>query len=65
MPKSWLNRLFWSFFPIVFVISLTLLSMSYMTLNEMSKQSAKKANEVLSHGMIQMIDACLQQARPC
>lgn len=60
MPKTGVNRLFWSFFPIVFVIALTLLSMSYMTLNEMSKQSAKKANEVLSHDISRMIDASLQ-----
>ncbi|MFD2330829.1 helix-turn-helix domain-containing protein [Cohnella sp. GCM10020058] len=60
MPKTGVNRIFWSFFPIVFVIALTLLSMSYMTLNEMSKQSAKKANEVLSHDISRMIDSSLQ-----
>ncbi|WP_179215942.1 helix-turn-helix domain-containing protein [Paenibacillus sp. MY03] len=55
-----LNRIQLSYLPVFFVISLSLLFIAYLTLSEVSKQSAHKANNMLAHNVMQMIDNSLQ-----
>lgn len=59
MRINWFNKMLLSYLPVFFVISLSLLLMTYLTLNEMSRQSAVKANELLSQSIIQLIDNTL------
>ncbi|GIP32643.1 hypothetical protein J2TS4_18530 [Paenibacillus sp. J2TS4] len=59
MRKNWFNRLLLSYLPVFFVISLSLLLITYLTLNEMSKRSAIRANELLSQSIMQLIDNTL------
>ncbi|RAV19164.1 helix-turn-helix domain-containing protein [Paenibacillus contaminans] len=60
MRKDWFYRLLFSYLPIVFMIGLSLLLLSYLTLNEMSKRSAVKASDYLAQTVIQAIDEALQ-----
>jgi len=59
MRKNWFNRLLLSYLPVLFVVSLSLLLMTYLTLNEMAKRSAVRANELLSQSIKQKIDDVL------
>lgn len=59
MQKKWFYRMLFSYLPVFFVISLSLLLIAYLTISEMSKNSALKANEVLSHHAMQAIDNAL------
>ncbi|WP_158560693.1 helix-turn-helix domain-containing protein [Paenibacillus contaminans] len=59
MRKNWFNRLLLSYLPVLFVVSLSLLLMTYLTLSEMAKRSAVRANELLSQSIVQKIDDAL------
>jgi AraC-like DNA-binding protein len=59
MRKNWFYRLLLSYLPVFFIICLSLLLMTYLTISEMSKRSANKANEALSHNVMQLIDDAL------
>jgi len=59
MRKNWFYRLLLSYLPVFFVICLSLLLMTYLTISEMSKKSANKANEALSHNVMMMVEATL------
>ncbi|MFD0713778.1 helix-turn-helix domain-containing protein [Paenibacillus sp. GCM10027626] len=56
MRKTWFSRLLFSYLPVFFAISLSLLLITYLTLSEMSKKSAVQANEMLSQNIMQRID---------
>lgn len=56
-----LHRIQLSYLPVLFVIGLSLLFVVYLTLSEVTKQSAFKANNILSHNIIQTIDESLRR----
>lgn len=60
MHKKWFQRLLLSYLPIIFVVSLSLLLMTYLTLSEMSKKSALRANEMLSRDIMQSVEVSLR-----
>ncbi|MFD0712577.1 helix-turn-helix domain-containing protein [Paenibacillus sp. GCM10027626] len=60
MRRNWFHRLLLSYLPVFFVISLSLLLITYLTLSEMSKRSAVKANELLSQSVMQAVDNALR-----
>ncbi|GGD99061.1 helix-turn-helix domain-containing protein [Paenibacillus nasutitermitis] len=60
MHKKWFHRLLLSYLPIIFVVSLSLLLMTYLTLSEMSKKSALRANEMLSRDIMQSVEVSLR-----
>ncbi|MFC5404291.1 helix-turn-helix domain-containing protein [Cohnella soli] len=60
MKTNWFNRLLLSYLPVFFIISLSLLMMTYLTLGEMSKKASVKANQALSHNIAKLIDNKLQ-----
>jgi len=60
MRKNWFNRLLLSYLPVFFIISLSLLMMTYLTLGEMSKKASVKANQALSHNIAKLIDNKLE-----
>lgn len=55
-----LIRIQLSYLPVFFVISLSLLFIAYLTLTEVTKQSAYKANEILSRNIVQTVDDSLK-----
>ncbi|MCU6710558.1 helix-turn-helix domain-containing protein [Paenibacillus sp. J5C_2022] len=59
MQLKRISRIQLSYLPVFFVICFSLLFIAYLTLSEMSKQSAYKTNDVLAHNMVQMIDESL------
>ncbi|WP_409344286.1 hypothetical protein [Paenibacillus sp. MBLB4367] len=59
MRTNWFNKLLLSYLPVFLAISLTLLSLAYLSLNEMSKRAAFTANQSLSNDLMQMVDASL------
>src|SRR5690606_17395225 len=48
-----------SYLPVLFVVSMSLLFLAYLALNEMSRQSAQNANELLSQSILQQVDNTL------
>lgn len=56
-----LHRIQLSYLPVMFVVGLSLLFIAYLTLSEVTKQSALKANNMLSHNIIQTIDESLKR----
>ncbi|MCD9022469.1 helix-turn-helix domain-containing protein [Cohnella silvisoli] len=61
MGKSWFNRLLLSYLPVFFIIFLSLLLMTYLTISELSRKSAEKANEALSHNIMKLVDKTLDE----
>ncbi|RAV18985.1 helix-turn-helix domain-containing protein [Paenibacillus contaminans] len=61
LRMNWFNRLLLSYLPVFLAISLTLLSLAYLSLNEMSKRAARTANQSLSNDLMQMIDTSLSR----
>lgn len=59
MKKNWFNRLLLSYLPVFFIITLSLLLMTFLTLTEMSKQASVEANNALSHNISKLIDSKL------
>jgi len=59
VKQTWFNRLLLSYIPVIFVIGLSLLLMTYLTINEMSKRSVLKANQALTHNVMNLIDKTL------
>lgn len=59
MRKSWFYKLLLSYLPVFFVIILSLLLITYLTINELSKKSAVKSNEALTRNVTKMIDHTL------
>ncbi|MCU6710595.1 AraC family transcriptional regulator [Paenibacillus sp. J5C_2022] len=59
MRKNWFYKLLLSYLPVFFVISLSLLFITYLTINELSKKSAVKSNEALTGNITKMIDHTL------
>ncbi|BBI31208.1 helix-turn-helix domain-containing protein [Cohnella abietis] len=59
MKTNWFNRLLLSYLPVFFIISLSLLLMTFLTLSEMSKKASVKANNAVSHNISKMIDSKL------
>ncbi|GAA3401206.1 helix-turn-helix domain-containing protein [Paenibacillus hodogayensis] len=60
MHRKWFQRLLLSYLPILFVVSLSLLLMTYLTLSEISKKSALRANEMLSRDIMQSLEVSLR-----
>ncbi|MBP1996116.1 helix-turn-helix domain-containing protein [Paenibacillus eucommiae] len=56
-----LHRIQLSYLPVLFVVGLSLLFIVYLTLSEVTKQSALKANNILSYNIIQTIDESLKR----
>ncbi|BBH23526.1 hypothetical protein Back11_48710 [Paenibacillus baekrokdamisoli] len=59
MKTNWFNRLLLSYLPVFFIITLSLLLMTFLTLSEMSKKASVKANNALSHNISKLIDSKL------
>ncbi|WP_214627612.1 helix-turn-helix domain-containing protein [Paenibacillus agaridevorans] len=59
MKSNWFNRLLISYLPIFFIISLSLLFMTYFTLNEMSRDAAIRANQALTGNIAKLLDSNL------
>jgi len=59
LKHTWFYRLLLSYVPVIFVIGLSLLLMTYLTINEMSKKSVLKANQALTHNVMNLIDKTL------
>lgn len=59
MGKNWFYKLLNSYVLVLFIICLSLLMVTYLTINEMSKKSAFKANEALSHNVVKLVDKSL------
>ncbi|GAA3399949.1 helix-turn-helix domain-containing protein [Paenibacillus hodogayensis] len=55
-----LNRIQLSYLPVFFVIGISLLFIAYLTLTEVTKQSAYKANEILSRNIALSVDDSLK-----
>jgi len=62
MRKNWYNRLLLSYLPVFFIISLSLLLMTYLTLSEISKRASIKANQALTSNVTKLIDNQLEAA---
>lgn len=60
MKTNWFNRLLLSYLPVFFIISLSLLLMTYLTLGEMSRKASVNANQALSHNITKLIDNKLE-----
>ncbi|CAM3404061.1 AraC family transcriptional regulator [Marinicrinis lubricantis] len=60
MRNHWFNRLFFSYFPVLFVVSLSLLFVTYLTVTEMSRRAAMEASQVLSEHIVKSVDNLLQ-----
>ncbi|RED58204.1 helix-turn-helix domain-containing protein [Cohnella phaseoli] len=60
MKTNWFNRLLLSYLPVFFIISLSLLLMTYLTLSEMSKKASVKASQALSQNIVKLIDNRLE-----
>ncbi|BBH24249.1 hypothetical protein Back11_55940 [Paenibacillus baekrokdamisoli] len=59
MGKSWFYKLLHSYLLVLFIICLSLFLITYLTINEMSRKSAYKANEALSHNVMELVDNTL------
>ncbi|WP_181376520.1 helix-turn-helix domain-containing protein [Paenibacillus agaridevorans] len=59
MRKNWFNRLLLSYFPVLFVVSLSLLFITYLVLSEMSQKSAVRANDMITQHTLKTIDDAL------
>lgn len=57
--SNWFNRLLISYLPVFFMISLSLLFMTYYTLNEMSRESAIRTNQALTSNIAKLLDSNL------
>ncbi|MBP1993303.1 AraC family transcriptional regulator [Paenibacillus eucommiae] len=60
MKKRWFNRLLLSYLPVLFVVSLSILLITYLTLSQVSKRAAHNASKVLSYTIMQSLDNILE-----
>ncbi|PYI56543.1 helix-turn-helix domain-containing protein [Paenibacillus flagellatus] len=59
MRKNWFYKLLLSYMPAFFVITLSLLLIAYLSINELTKKSSQKASEELSRNMMKLLDHTL------
>lgn len=60
LKKNWFNKLILSYTPVFLIITLTMILIGFLALNDLSKKEAVKANEVLVQNMIHFIDLNLR-----
>ncbi|TMV49597.1 helix-turn-helix domain-containing protein [Paenibacillus mesophilus] len=59
MSRRWTKRLLLSYLPVFFIISSSLMLITYVFLSEMSRKSAMKSNDALLRNVMQSVDAAL------
>ncbi|MDF2670841.1 MAG: hypothetical protein K0R67_3147, partial [Paenibacillus sp.] len=58
--RTWFQRLLISYLPVFLVISISLLSITFLIISEISKKAALQSNEVLAVNMMQQMDSILR-----
>ncbi|WP_164821566.1 helix-turn-helix domain-containing protein [Paenibacillus koleovorans] len=58
--RTWFQRLLISYLPVFLVISISLLSITFLIISEISKKAALQSNEVLAVNMMQQLDSILR-----
>lgn len=59
MRKNWFYKLLMSYLPALFVITLSLLLIAYLSINELTKKSSQKASAELSRNLMKLLDHTL------
>lgn len=60
MKKNWRNRLVFAYLPVFILVIIVLLWIFFVTMSELSKQQALKANEIYAENTMQYIDSKLR-----
>jgi two-component system response regulator YesN len=60
MRKNWRNRLVFAYLPVFILVIIVLLWIFFVTMSELSKQQALKANEIYAENTMQYIDSKLR-----
>ncbi|TXK77652.1 cache domain-containing protein [Paenibacillus sp. N3.4] len=60
MRKKWRNRLVFAYLPVFMLVIVVLLWIFFLTMSELSKQQALKANEIYAENTMQYIDSKLR-----
>lgn len=58
--KNWFNRLLISYLPAFVIISICLLTITFLVISEISKKAALKSNDVLALNIMQQLDFSLE-----
>lgn len=60
MRKKWGNRLVFAYLPVFILVIIVLLWIFFVTMSELSKQQALKANEIYAENTMQVVDSKLR-----
>ncbi|MFK7694470.1 helix-turn-helix domain-containing protein [Paenibacillus sp. HJGM_3] len=59
MRKNWFYKLLLSYLPALFIITLSLLLIAFLSINELTKKSSQKASQELSRNLMKLLDHTL------